>query len=43
MTEAQAYVDQAKAALAPLGPSPAATALADGADHLVTMVAAAST
>ena len=42
MVEAQTFVDRAKAALEPLGPSPAATALADGADHLVAMVAAPS-
>ena len=42
IVEAQGYVERAKAALEPLGPSPAATALADGADHLVAMVAASA-
>ena len=42
IAEAQGYVERAKAALGPLGPSPAATALADGADHLVAMVAASA-
>jgi heptaprenyl diphosphate synthase len=42
IAEAQGYVERAKAALEPLGPSPAATALADGADHLVAMVAASA-
>jgi heptaprenyl diphosphate synthase len=42
IAEAQGYVERAKAALEPLGPSPAATALAEGADHLVAMVAASA-
>lgn len=43
IAEAQCFVSNAKTALEVLDDSPAATALADGADHLLTMVAAAAT
>ncbi len=42
ITEAERFVADAKAALDSIGPSDAATALADGADHLLTMVTAAA-
>ncbi len=42
IAEAQGYVTSAKESLTSLGASPAATALADGADHLLTMVTAAA-
>lgn len=42
ITEAERFVRQAKTALDDLGPSVGATALRDGADHLLAMVAAAA-
>ena len=42
IAEAQSFVAAAKAALEPLDASEAASALADGAEHLLTMVTAAS-
>ncbi len=42
VAEAQRFVTAAKDALGTIGESPAATALADGADHLLTMVPAAA-
>ncbi len=42
ITEAQCYVTSAKEALTTLDSSPAAIALSDGADHLLTMVSAAA-
>ncbi len=42
IAEAECFVAGAKAALDVLGPSAAATALADGADHLMAMVGAAA-
>ena len=42
IAEAERFVVEAKASLDDLGPSTGATALADGADHLLTMVTAAA-
>lgn len=42
IAEAERFVIEAKASLEDLGPSTGATALADGADHLLTMVTAAA-
>ena len=42
IAEAERFVVEAKASLDGLGPSTGATALADGADHLLTMVTAAA-
>lgn len=42
ITEAERFVGDAKAALGDIGPSVAATTLADGADHLLAMVGAAA-
>ena len=42
IAEAERFVGEAKATLDDLGPSTGATALADGADHLLSMVTAAA-